>query len=173
MPVLRGKDYGKMKMSYPHCTKTKSGLRYKVLALPFDDPCKVHKRSDLLDLQFSWGITGLAGWIWPIPKEGRDISGEQQASHLNWIRAHFVCMFFSFICWGVQPRYWLGFVNAHQIDWDGYTNCFYNTIFVNTAKLYIGKLCLYPIKTLKNILSVTILELTLSTIKTTSSLELG
>ncbi|XBI88089.1 hypothetical protein VPH35_026087 [Triticum aestivum] len=68
MPVLRGKDYGKMKMSYPHCTKTKSGLRYK----------------ELQDLRVGYG---------PSPKKGETL----------------------------------------VIDWDGYTNCFYNTIFVIPA----------------------------------------
>lgn len=30
VPALRGKDYGKSKMSYPDYTETESGLQYKV-----------------------------------------------------------------------------------------------------------------------------------------------
>lgn len=35
VPALRGKDYGKTKMSYPDYTETQSGLQYKVIQIPY------------------------------------------------------------------------------------------------------------------------------------------
>jgi hypothetical protein len=52
VPALRGKDYGKTKMSYPDYTETESGLQYKVVALPFNDFCIMLTCSDFLDSQF-------------------------------------------------------------------------------------------------------------------------
>jgi hypothetical protein len=52
VPALRGKDYGKTKMSYPDYTETESGLQYKVVALAFNDLYIMLTRSDLLGSEF-------------------------------------------------------------------------------------------------------------------------
>jgi hypothetical protein len=53
VPALRGKDYGKTKMSYPDYTETESGLQYKVLTLPFNGLYIMLTCSNLLGSQFS------------------------------------------------------------------------------------------------------------------------
>ena len=70
VPALRGKDYGKSKMSYPDYTETESGLQYKVI---------LWKIIDLFWFKILCYFVcdtnaGLASWKWP-QAEGWGYSG--------------------------------------------------------------------------------------------------